>query len=697
MRFVYLFLLFLSFDLSAQPYFARYYVAPDSASNAISDLFLAEDTLLLRMLEANDDAGILSTRLVNMGIHSEEFTQNVLLPTIEGGPSIIQDEETYLLASEEKQALQHITLNKVDKNFSFIDSVQLKLDDSSYYYTVGKSILYNEKYIITGAIRNTEGYPKISTIIFIVNKDLTLFDTMVLLPVRASIRPRDMAVNPLDGRLYLSLIYDNYNQQDSTFVPAPLYQRVVSIDSVFQLHNFWISTLDILPEGESLPIAFSNTGTMYIYQNYGQDLDAIFAIAPSGQVLWDTPLDSFTMLGPVVIWQSARIYSIIDIFVASNGDILMAGAVTDPQYSIGQSSFIARASPDGTINWIKIYRSNILFFYQNYGYPGSFSSIKELPGGDIIAGGKISNINQTMFPDIPPGSRGWLVHADSNGCISRECGFIQDAVQKNTYLPIVSTSNEWTVIHQEMFLTSRRKYRFEAISGSAFHELVYEDSFTGTHHTGRYYREEEGIVYNSSGGVVYNMHLGAFDSLPPNPEANQGARWVQSVGTAIYNDNIPRKKITWYCDAEVSYDTLTVVEGIGDISRFLQSELMCVTFADGPEDWLQCFSVNGTIIYQLPDAHCGLSLTSQQNGNIPLAAYPNPANERLYIRLPEEEGGTAWQVTIYNAWGVPVHSEYTVPAGDDASITVSALPAGAYWGVVQEKSGRRYSFSFVIH
>ncbi|MCC6411250.1 MAG: T9SS type A sorting domain-containing protein [Saprospiraceae bacterium] len=624
-----------------------------------------------------------------------QFESEVYLPNVEAGKSMFRDSGFYLLPSEEKDDLKHITLNRLDENFSFVDSVHLKFANDSFYHYVGPAMAYNGKYIVTGTAQNAFGYGFGRTVVFVLNKDLTLHDTLVIKPVRQLIKPVDLAVNPADGFLYISMIYDNFHPQDSTFLPLD-YQRIVKLDSTFHLTDFWQS--DDYINFSTCPITFSESGTMYTSYSYSS-FDYIVAIDPSGQVSWKTPLDTFIVVGPTVVWLTSRKYSVADVTVASNGDILVVGSVDATQYDIGLSSLLARLRPDGQIKWTKIIRSNLLYSFLNLGYRSRLNSVLELPGGDIVAGGGLEIYDAVLAPNEPFRFEAWVVCADSNGCISPACGYIQDVNQKITYFPIVNPANEWTVRHVEWGapFPTLRKYRFTPdsvlIGGKYYHELTYVDSFFGAHDTNRFYREENGIVYRSNGAVLYNLDLGPIDTLPSYvPE--QGARTVSDVGTVIFNDGLPRKTMTIYCASDSFAPPVTVVEGMGDLEDFFHSEKYCINPLDGPSDHILCFSVNGEIVYQVPGETCDLTSTSQPVRPI-VSIHPNPAEDLIYIEMPTDQPEPVYQVRIFNTLGSCLSNQSILSDGHLLLVDVSVLPPGSYWGVVYGDGGGAFSFGFL--
>lgn len=701
MRYFHLLLFLLSVQLlPAQARFARFYKLPDGTSNSINSIGLQDTSLLIRMNVSDAaDPLRLKTRLVNLPFNTNQFDDNFVLPEIEAGNSVFKDGDFYFFPAVEGSGNQYLTLHKLDKSFVWLDSINLKLPGNDLYYFSGQATLFKDKYVVCGSSQNKNGYPFGQTVVFIVNKDFTLFKTLIIPQVRQLIVPRDLAISPLDGRLYLSLVYDNFFPNDSTFVPAPVCQKIVSLNDAFEFENFWNSGEFINGNGisERAPIAFSPEGNLYSYYDVN-GLDYITAIDPNGQTIWKTPLDSFAIFGPTVLWFKSRPFSIQDIAVGANGDVIAAGLVEDTKDNIGRSSFIVRMSPQGVKKWIKIYRSNNFFSFQKFGYGSAFQNVVELPNGDIVAGGSVLLFDEFMpnsIPEIAP----WLVHADSNGCISPACNPIQDAVQKSTWLPIVSPANEWTVAHYEPFLSSRRKYRFSSdsvlLGGQYYRELKYEDSFLGAQSSGRFYREAQGVVTRYNGPVVYNLNLGASDTLPAIDAPNYFTRAVASVGTVIYSDGIPRKTMQVYCAADSTAPLHTVVEGMGNLEEFFFSEIQCINPLDGPTDLLECFRVNGETLYLKPGASCELSATEGPEQLPRAAVFPNPAAELLNITLPQRHTAAAYRVLIYHASGQLALDQTLMPVADALQVPVSALSPGAYYGQLRRANGESRVFAFV--
>lgn len=681
---------------SAQPYFARFYTFPDKTANGIRSMHLYGDTVLFRMNSDNIDVNTLETRLVTMATQSKRFGQNVYLPNTEGGASLIKDSAFYILPSEDKIESRYISVNRLDKDFRFVDSVHLKFRQSPYYYYVGDAIMYNNKYVITARAQNTNTTSRVNTAIFILNRDLSVHSTLMIDPVRNFIKLQQASINPVDKKLYFSLIYDDFNLANPTFPIPPKYQKIITIDSNFQLKDFWVSKEEISVIAQAAPITFSKTGTLYTSYSHVA-FDYILAIDSVGDEMWKTPLDTFMMVGSTTLWLTSRIHVIFNLTTASNNDILVAGYIDETKYNIGQSSFLSRVRPDGTIKWTRVYRSNDLFSLQSFGYASLFGQVIELPNRDIMAGGDILLLNQ-LAPNVPATIAPWLVHADSNGCISPACAYVQDAVQKPNYLPIVHPSNEWTVEHTGFSIKSRRRFRFLPdsilINGKYYHELAYDDTFFGTQSTGKYYREEQGIVYSHTGTILYDMNLESTDTLASNNFTRQGTRRVVAVKTVVLDDGLPRKSMTVRCENDSTAPFVTVIEGIGDIKDFFYSETQCINPLDGPSNEILCYSVNGNVVYLKQGANCDLSSIDHDVKQGKIKVYPNPAKDHLYILIPAEEGSATYQIRIYNTLGAPMGTQQVALVSRLLDADVSTLPPGNYWGVISSDNGRYFPFSF---
>ncbi|MCW5922882.1 MAG: T9SS type A sorting domain-containing protein [Saprospiraceae bacterium] len=331
--------------------------------------------------------------------------------------------------------------------------------------------------------------------------------------------------------------------------------------------------------------------------------------------------------------------------------------------------------------------------------PYFFARVLELPGGSVATAGEALMSDPITELSMNRSQKAWPLQAGSNDCVSPVSGYFRDVVQNSDYLPIVSPSNEWTVKHYELFLISRRKYRFSPdsvlINGKHHYELTYTDSFYGFKATGRYYREENGIVYTSAGEVVYNLNLGTNDTLPSNQSANQGARTVLALGTAIFDDSLPRKTMTVQCATDPTAPPVTVVEGIGDMQIFFHSEVQCINPLDGPSDYIVCYSVNGEIVYMKPDENCDLSSTTLPEKRALASVFPNPTADWLYIDIPVNVTEPTYQVRIYSALGACTFSPKQSTADGLLLIDVSGLNPGSYWGVVWGNDGKAFPFMFV--
>lgn len=139
------------------------------------------------------------------------------------------------------------------------------------------------------------------------------------------------------------------------------------------------------------------------------------------KILWDYKLPEETN-------RQTRLYTISDMLVAQNGDILLSGSVDftgyTPKAISGNHAFIARVAPNGKEQWIRYY--NIAYPPKDTAKIGYFKrayimQIKELPGGDIMGAGFF----KTYFKQVRGRSytENWLLRVGPNGCLTDEdCG-----------------------------------------------------------------------------------------------------------------------------------------------------------------------------------------------------------------------------------------------------------------------------------
>jgi hypothetical protein len=180
MRILFLFIaVFYTHLVFAQPYFARFYQFQDESENSIRNINLSGDSLLFR-LYSTVNSNTKGTRVVSMPVNTTVMNEDIFLPNVGFGHSTFKDGDSHYLPSNDKHGLKFITLYRYNENFLLKDSIDLKLPGEAYNYYVSKATLFNEKYIVTGTAQNSSGYAFGKTVIFIVNKDLTLYDTLVI-------------------------------------------------------------------------------------------------------------------------------------------------------------------------------------------------------------------------------------------------------------------------------------------------------------------------------------------------------------------------------------------------------------------------------------------------------------------------------------------------------------------------------------
>ena len=114
-----------------------------------------------------------------------------------------------------------------------------------------------------------------------------------------------------------------------------------------------------------------------------------------------------------------KVFAVYDIIEAQNGDLLVCGRVFDEDVNDSEwSGFICRISPNGDLNWLKMYKTANLInpaetrFYR----PSALLELEETPDGGILAIG----ICDQRFVDEFTLSELWVLSVDENGCIDED-------------------------------------------------------------------------------------------------------------------------------------------------------------------------------------------------------------------------------------------------------------------------------------
>ncbi len=190
--------------------------------------------------------------------------------------------------------------------------------------------------------------------------------------------------------------------------------------------------------------------------------------------------------------------------------------------------------------------------------------------------------------------------------------------------------------------------------------------------------------------VLYDFSLEVGDTAPIH-SATQQYPVVQSIDTININ-GVLRKKINfmhsnamdvWFGDGTYYTQELSWIEGIGSTQGLLFPFFGDVnTFANV----LVCFSQNDSFIYHEPhftDCMPNSSIATPESAPR-IAAYPNPANERVTLEFGEARFHT---LRLVNAAGATVLQLPLTGHEPQLTLQLKGLPKGIYSCILSGKHG----------
>lgn len=683
-KYIFVFFFLNSFTAFCQPWYSKIIDPFDGKHEKTTDLLRIEDTLVIRTLGVCGNK--LCTTLGKYSTTNHELFQVAYLDSVEGGFSVMAGNNKFFLSSEDKIQNEFIGVSQVeDPTLKHISSIELKIPDSRYYdYTIKRSIKFDNKYFIGCQASDNQTYipypgwynDQESAVFFVLDENLQT-DTILILPPSsgAYFRIEDLAIGP-DSILYVSFL-EKYLKSDVQVPYLEIRKVLYGFDKQYKKVFEWIGPdLDIQESWACLAIGPDST----IYLNHKHDYRTyLMAMKPDGSVKWECLLDS------TIGW---NLYSIRNIIVAGNGDIVGTGIISSVVDGLGESGFIFRVNPNGQLNWKRAFRVNQGFnpeFLLIYPYFTGLEDITELPNGDLIAVGYVQKYVGNTLSDGPYNFDIWIVRTNSEGCMWEDCPYIQDIVTKDNYIPFVTPLNEWVVdfIPPHGFPKEIRRYTFSSdtvlLDGKYYHELIFSTNMSGGPWVTNedFFREENGKIYrwleNMPERLVYDFHFGIGDSLS-GVDANQATRYVTLVGSIQLQDDIPRKFIEFNSGCGSS----RWVEGIGEMEDLLYSEVFCSLW-DGIPLTIRCFSTNGQLLYQRPDISGCYTSSIQELAMGSIAVFPNPGSDILFFET--EDGSPVTSLKMFNGTGSLVLMVDNQKTPIDR-VDVSTLPAGFYTGMV---------------
>ncbi len=168
---------------------------------------------------------------------------------------------------------------------------------------------------------------------------------------------------------------------------------------------------------DSEPEFFLNGPENMVVLNNGNYVIKHDTEAPNG--VGEVPLMVCVDQDAQTVWEyefseAGFFFYIKNMFVAANGDILLCGSdhvMLDEDFFT--TGFIARISQGGDLLWKRIINdATITGNFEQC----SFSDIKELDNGDLVATGRFRNTNSNDL---------WLIRTDADGCILPDCNPLQ--------------------------------------------------------------------------------------------------------------------------------------------------------------------------------------------------------------------------------------------------------------------------------
>jgi hypothetical protein len=417
----------VTFPLFGQKYYSKHFDFNNNNQEEIRDFIIKNDTLIIRGTVFDcPDPEKSCTYLGKYSILSNLFLQNLFLDEIQSGLSILTDNNNYFLSSEERVFNQSVTLNKTDNDLNFLEKKELSLQDTRYYeYFITKSIRFGNKLIIGAHVPDSlDKYldsgvwkEKQKAVLFVTDFDLNM-DTAIVFspPFGTRMRIESYAIGP-DSNLYIAFHHRRFIIPTST--DTEHVRMILGFDKDFNQIFSWTgppNNLDITNSN----ILIDKDSIIYInyFLNYRSYL---YALNPDGSKKWECPFDS-------VLGQNS--YSGFNLSLAKNGDIIGSAKIQSAEFGIGSTGYLFRVSPSGTMKWNKVFRVNQGIDtnpnWTPYGHLAYFNKVAELDNEDIIAGGTIVYFRGNDHPLGAYNSDLWIVRTDSNGCIWKDCPYIQD-------------------------------------------------------------------------------------------------------------------------------------------------------------------------------------------------------------------------------------------------------------------------------
>jgi len=185
-------------------------------------------------------------------------------------------------------------------------------------------------------------------------------------------------------------------------------------------HNYPVSVWNV----SSQVLAVDDGGFVVSWaRDFWFELDSLIAFPPS--VLWFNAQGELTNSYYFPSNDHQRV--LINLYRASNGDIIGAGRAHLGDEDLGLTGWIFRLSPQGELLWERNIADLRLPAKRSW-----FNDVIEMPDGSLVFVGLISDTFPNNIP-VATNTNVWVVKLDSDGCLEPDCG---------TYQVITSTTAE---------------------------------------------------------------------------------------------------------------------------------------------------------------------------------------------------------------------------------------------------------------
>ena len=397
-----------------------------------------------------------------------------------------------------------------------------------------------------------------------------------------------------------------------------------------------LDSLEIEGEGTfGRTLTSDQDGSIYTFTDNHPFDDSIFEQSEGRINKYNSDLDSliWSLKLPFNHFLNGRIYFTNYSMQARNSDIVACGSVIDNTEdgplvanNYGFNGFIIRMSTKGEIKWLHLYKSPNLIEelpVEVFGvyHESGLGRMVELEDGRILAVGTsrlTGDQSDIVEGTTEPWSQFLILAVDgASGCIEgEECDEIivldKQYDPRDDYLPIVNSSNKWTVEQtNETGFSEQSSYTYFNdttifdLLNTHNDRLVTSLNMTSPIVDGQF-REVRGRVYKKVDGsftkekLLFDISLKEGENI--TVERLDGTKELVAIitDTIVLLDEIPRKRILLQCPSSTEpQETIVWIEGIGELDNSKECDF------EGQRSHILCVQDSvGNLIYNLTGEGC---------------------------------------------------------------------------------------------